>query len=90
VARHTTARPEQALGTGCRDAGPGLHASWSEGRPNSPRRATAGERLRTRLDVHARASALARSELRGCAGKRGARDAAGRAARLGAAQGRRG
>jgi hypothetical protein len=55
---------------------------------------TAGERLRTRLDGHARASALARAELRGCAGERrlerGARDAAGRAARLGAAQGRRG
>jgi hypothetical protein len=79
---------------GCHDAGPGLHASRREGRPNSPRRATAGERLRTRLDEHARASALARPELRGCAGEhgleRGARDAVGRAAWLGAAQGRRG
>jgi hypothetical protein len=84
AARHTTARPEQALGTGCHDAGPGLHASRRDGRPNSPRRATAGERLRTRLDGHARASALARAELRGCADERGlergARDAAGRCA----------
>jgi hypothetical protein len=37
-----SARPEQALGTGYRDARPGLHASRREGRPNSLGRAGRG------------------------------------------------